>query len=719
MTPIETFLEVADGARKSGSGWSAKCPAHKDSKASLSITEGADGKVLLFCHAGCDFSSIVKAHGLEEGDLFPPKDREGRRIVAEYPYTDEAGVELFQAVRFEPKDFRQRHRGRGCAWTWSLNGARRVLYRLPELQAGVKAGTTVYVVEGEKDVEAIRSLGLVATCNPMGAGKWRGEYAEVLRGAHVVVIADKDEPGRKHAATVEASLRDKASSVHVVEVAEGKDAAAWIALGASREDFERLAEATVEQVAQAGESAASAPAKATAGTQAERPRPVIDRTESDVGNAERFVAQHGELARFCHVWGTWLLYDTRRWRKDETLQVEQLARRTVRAIYAEANEARSEDLRKKLAAHAMRSEQAGRLRAMVSLATSDLPVAPGELDADPWALNVENGTINLKTQDLGPHRREDFLSKVIPVRYDPQARCPTWEAFLERIFSGNAVMIGFVQRAVGYSLTGDTSEQCLFLLHGSGSNGKTTLTEVLRQLGGEYARQADFATFLEREHDGARNDLAALKGARIVTANEADARRAFSESVVKLVTGGDTITARFLFKEFFEFRPEFKLWLAANQRPRIKGTDHAIWRRIKLVPFDVTISDEERDPHMVEKLAAELPGILAWALRGLADWQEKGLAVPAEVKDATAAYRAEEDQVGRFVGDRCILDPQASETVKALFAAYVKWCEAVGEQPVSQKALGQRLDEMGFEEGRTERARLRRGLHLVRERDDA
>lgn len=248
MTPLETVLETVEGARKSGNGWSAKCPAHEDRNPSLSITPGADGKVLLFCHAGCDFASIVKGLGLEEGDLFPPKDREGRRVVAEYSYVDETGADLFQAVRFEPKDFRQRHREPNGAWSWNLNGTRRVLYRLPELVEGVKAGATVFVVEGEKDVEALRSLGLVATCNPMGAGKWRDDYAAWLRGACVVVIADKDEPGRKHAAVVEASLRGKAAAVRVVEVPEGKDAADWIAKGATRADFEKLCPAPERRV---------------------------------------------------------------------------------------------------------------------------------------------------------------------------------------------------------------------------------------------------------------------------------------------------------------------------------------------------------------------------------------------------------------------------------------------------------------------------------------
>ena len=239
MTPIETVLEVIGGARRSGSGWSAKCPAHEDRAPSLSISEGDDGRVLLYCHAGCPFASIVRAAGLEEGDLFPPKDQNGKRVVAEYAYKDERGAELFRVVRFEPKDFRQKRRV-GDAWVWNLNGTRRVLYRLPELLEGVKAGATVYAVEGEKDVEALRSLGLVATCNPMGAGKWRDEYADALRDARVVVIADRDEPGRKHAAAVLESLSGKAASLAVVEVETGKDAADWIAAGATREDFEGL-----------------------------------------------------------------------------------------------------------------------------------------------------------------------------------------------------------------------------------------------------------------------------------------------------------------------------------------------------------------------------------------------------------------------------------------------------------------------------------------------
>lgn len=290
--------------------------------------------------------------------------------------------------------------------------------------------------------------------------------------------------------------------------------------------------------------------------------------------------------------------------------------------------------------------------------------------------------------------------------------CPRWVGFLDRIFDHNAALIAFMQRTFGYALTGLTTEQVLFLLYGLGANGKSTLLEALRRLGGEYARQADFTTFLETDHEGARNDVAALKGARIVMAVEADSRRALSESVVKQITGGDIIAARFLYGEFFEFKPELKLFLAANHKPHIRGTDLAIWRRIRLVPFNVTIGESERDPHLVEKLEAELPGILAWAVRGCADWQEKGLSAPPEVADATADYRADEDQVGRFIDDCCVMDPQATVRASDLFAAYRKWCEVVGEKESSQKAFGQRLEEKGFKAGRNNRARFWTGIHL-------
>lgn len=250
---------------------------------------------------------------------------------------------------------------------------------------------------------------------------------------------------------------------------------------------------------------------------------------------------------------------------------------------------------------------------------------------------------------------------------------------------------------MGYSLTGHTSEQVLLLLYGIGANGKSTFLETVRALLGDYATQADFTTFLKRESDGARNDLARLVGTRFVSAVEAEAGKPLAEALVKQLTGGDTITARFLFREFFDFRPAFKLWLAANHKPTITGGDHGIWRRMRLVPFTVTIPEAERDAKLTSKLAAELPGILAWAVRGWLAWRAAGLGLPPEVQAATASYRDEMDALGPFLDEATAAVDGARITAKELYEAYEAWCAANGERPRSQKGFAMSLRERGFE----------------------
>jgi len=257
-------------------------------------------------------------------------------------------------------------------------------------------------------------------------------------------------------------------------------------------------------------------------------------------------------------------------------------------------------------------------------------------------------------------------------------------------------VIGFIQRAVGYALTGCTSEQVLFFLYGLGANGKTTLIEVLRALLGDYAMQASFATFAERRGDGPRNDVARLAGARLVAASEAGEGTRFDEGLIKQLTGSDAVTARFLYGEDFEFHPAFKLVLAANHKPAIRGTDRAIWRRIHLVPFTVTIPEGERDPQLLGKLTAELPGILRWALDGCLAWQRDGLGAPVAVRSATLRYREEMDTIGAFLDEACRLHASGRVRAGALYPRYQAWCERVGERALSQRKLGERLAERGL-----------------------
>lgn len=433
---------------------------------------------------------------------------------------------------------------------------------------------------------------------------------------------------------------------------------------------------------------------------------------TDAGNAERFLAHAGERFAYVHAWGSWLHYDGVRWQRDGSGAAVREALATLRATAVEAEKVPDEEHRGAMLKHALDSESSARIGAMLTLGQAMLPVATEDLDRDPDLLNVANGTLDLRTGELRPHDRDDWLTRLAPVEYDADATCPLWESFLDRVMGSNERLITFLQRAVGYSLTGHTNEQILLLLYGVGANGKSTFLETLRAILADYSAITDFNTFMKRDSEGARNDLARLVGTRLVSAVEAEAGKPLAEALVKQLTGGDTITARFLFKEYFDFKPQFKIWLAANHKPNVRGSDHGIWRRIRLVPFTVTIPEAERDPRLTQKLVGELPGILAWAVRGCVAWRRHGLSMPPEVLAATASYREEMDRFGGFFEEVCVVEDGAIVTAKELYEAYQRWCEANGERARSKKALAMVLRERGFEAFRTKRARCWRGLRL-------
>jgi putative DNA primase/helicase len=338
---------------------------------------------------------------------------------------------------------------------------------------------------------------------------------------------------------------------------------------------------------------------------------------------------------------------------------------------------------------------------MVDLARDEpgTPISHTDLDADPWLFNVLNGTLDLRTGELQPHDRGDLITKLAPVTFDPDAECPQWDAFLQRITGGDENLIRFLQRAAGHTLTGDISEQCLFFLHGRGQNGKTTFIETLMTLLGDYAQKAPTQMLIAKPN-AIPNDIARLPGARFVVAAEVEEGRPMAESLVKDLTGGDTLVARFLHQEYFEFRPSHKLWIYGNHRPLIQGTDEGIWRRIHLIPFDVWIPPGERDTRLIEKLRAELSGILNWAVRGCLEWQEHRLGTPEAVHQATSEYRSEMDVLGRFIEERCITQPDAQGRADELYRAYCDWCQANGEDSKTGTAFGRRLKERGFDKRR-------------------
>jgi putative DNA primase/helicase len=433
----------------------------------------------------------------------------------------------------------------------------------------------------------------------------------------------------------------------------------------------------------------------TTTTTVDAPHP--DAEFNDIGNAERFMNFFWTRIVFVPELGKWRNWTGKRWVDDDDEAIRN-ARAVARSWFDDLAHESDGGRQKRILAHAQKSSSTNSLQAMLVIARAlGMTVPLHEWDKDPMLLGTPSGAIDLRTGAAlspDPWRR---ISKVAGADFDPGAKAPTWSAFLDRIFDGDVAMIAFLQRAIGYSLTGNTSEECLFLCHGTGANGKSKLIGTLRALLGDYGRDCAAKTLLARREDGIPNDVARLAGARFVSAIETEDGKRLAEAMVKAMTGGDRIVARFLHREFFEFKPEFKVWLATNHKPTIRGTDNAIWRRIRLIPFAVTIPEAEWDRNLLAKLVGELPGVLAWAVRGCVDWQRDGLQSPEPVRAATAAYREDMDRLGQWVEERCIISPTVRVKASFAYKDYREWSEARGEQPITMAAFGNRVGERGFE----------------------
>jgi len=414
---------------------------------------------------------------------------------------------------------------------------------------------------------------------------------------------------------------------------------------------------------------------------------------TDTGNAIRLKLRYGDKLRWVKEWG-WLAFDGRRWQHDREGLAIRFAKDTARGIYQEAARAGDDDRSKAIAKFAGISLNRNRIEAMLNLAIDLMPARPNDFDSDPYILCVNNGLLDLRSGELRPHDPGVTVTKLSPVDYDPEATCPTWLAFLDRVLESDYELIDSIQRAVGYSLTGNISEQKLIFLYGSGANGKSTFLKTILNLMGDYGKQA--APQLLLKGDRHPTEIADLQGARFVATVEVEEGKQMAEVLVKQMTGGDMVKARFMRGDFFEYEPTHKIWLAANHKPPITGTDNAIWRRIKLIPFEVTIPEAEQDKHLIEKLKTELPGILAWAVRGCLAWQQIGIAFPDRVDKATEAYRAEMDLVAQFLEECCVINSLASVGASVLYGEYCKWCDQYREKPEKQKAFSMRLKERGF-----------------------
>lgn len=439
---------------------------------------------------------------------------------------------------------------------------------------------------------------------------------------------------------------------------------------------------------------------------------------SDAGNGELLASLNKDELIFDHSRRKWLLWRGQWWSADVDGKILLRAKAAARYRHQRAKSLPDEQ-REKESEWAAHSESRPRMLAALECAASEPALADSgqNWDTDPWLLGVKNGVVDLRKGQLRDGRPQDRISIHSGVGFDPKADCPRFKLFLSQVFDGQAALIDFIQRAVGYTLTGDTSEQCLFMCFGEGSNGKTTLFEVFRQVLGDYATDTPFSTFEDQARSSIPNDIAALKGRRLVTASETNNGTLLNTARIKALTGGDKITARFLYGELFSFRPVAKFWLAFNHKPQITDNSYGLWRRVRLIPFLHQFGENEQDKHLLQKLYAEAPGVLNWMIEGCLRWRADGFNAPPCVIEASQMYREECDRVGEFIQECCELHPSATVSVADLYEAYQQWDNPNGESTsVTNISFKQQLETKGIFQARVghQRTRMWSGLRLLK-----
>ncbi|HBI6962783.1 TPA: hypothetical protein K8N27_001137 [Clostridium perfringens] len=711
----------------------AKCPCHNDKNASLTISYNSkEEKTMLYCHAGCNTKDIVESVGLKMSDLFDkPLEVEDKHksafekdIEAIYKFYDENGDLAYEKIRKKGKKFLHRRYIDGeTVWgmeegiytetfpgskSWSIKerpgakkayypGQEQLLYNLPNVIKGIKEEQTIFITEGEKDSDSLITRGLIATTTSIGATKgdlgkkWPSRFNSFFKGANVVLLPDNDEPGKRFMEHIAIELKNIANNIKIVELpdlSKKEDITDWLEYGNDIYDLQALVKRTDEFIEFKGNI-------------------IYDYNWSDVGNAERLISLHGKDIKFNVNSGKWYVWNGVNWELDNSFKVENLYRIVLRRfqnaipnINISDDEIATKKQQEKAKSFVLRNETDGKIKSVLNQAKTFKGINFMESDKDDYLFNTPNGTINLRDLSQKKHDRKDLITQCSNYSFNRENdKCPNWIAFLNRIFCGDQELINYVQKAVGYSLTGDMSEQCLFMLWGGGANGKSTFVKALEDIMGSYAATIKGETLMEKNgQDGARGDLARLTNKRVVIASELQEGQVFNEPLLKVLSAGETLPVRFMYQEEFMLKPKFKLWIMTNKKPKVKGNDHGIWRRWRMIPFKYKFTEKEKDPNFYEeKLKPELEGILLWAITGYQMWKEQGFEAPKEVMEAVEDYKMDMDQVARFIEDCCFIRDDAECTGSAMYDEYLNWCINEGENyKMTNHKLARDLKEKGF-----------------------
>lgn len=722
---IQDVLSGLNNARKTGpDSWKASCPVpghgrgRGDQNPSLSISL-EDDKVLWHCKAGCSQEDVLAALDL------PQPGRNGSRETARWTIRNPSGRAVATHIRYDNQDGSK-------DVVWERNGTKGLkglklrdmpLYGVEKL-ADLPDKELVVLCEGEKATDAARRAGYNAVGTTCGA-----EVTPCMEVLHpldcfsVVIWPDNDAPGRKHMESIAPILSGLGVTPRWVQWADAPpkgDAA-----DTTHEHIQQLVEGATEEMPDRMRALAEDEKPVSYELDAENVTSTVlqvllpDR-HTEGGAGDRFADQHHNGLRYCRAWGVWLHWAGSHWQRDATGEAERRAKDTIMGLYGAASQEQNNDQRGKLVTWARKLDTPHAARAILNWAETDerIAVRPEDLDQDLWALNFTNGTLDLQTGTFREHRQDDLITFCVPHEYDPDALCSTWDAHLEHFLPDPDVRRQ-VQRDLGLSLTGAQLDEVLSIWYGTGSNAKSTTAEVLRQILGDYATAAAPNLLIAKKHESHPTELADLFGKRMVTSEEVPEGSSLDEAKVKSLTGGGTQKARYSRRDFFSFPRTWSVFLDCNHQPRIRGSDDGIWRRVRIIPWTVSAkgwSGRRPQDEVIASLLAEAPGIVAWMVRGLQDWQEDPTWIAEAVTAATAEYRNEQDRVARFIGECCEVRPAYRVPIGQLYEAYVRWCEEVGDDTLKKRTFGQRLTDMGYRDGKDNdraRTRVRRGLRLM------
>lgn len=753
LTPLEVseyYRVRMPGLEQRGNEWRAGCPIHKGKDPNFSVNAETG---LWMCHSQCGRGGSV--YDLEmalSGSDFYDAAREVRRIVgrpdprpiepepeikwglsgwqheylrrriekveaehgwkhgATYPYFEADGRFAYVKVRFidkqNDKTFRQYALSSNGGWVARKKaGKHPILYRLNTLATADE----IFIVNGEKAADrGAAELGIVTTCSPDGEGKWCAEYTKPLIGKRIRIVVDRDDKGETHGKVVSEALARHAPEVKIIRlpgVPPKGDLWDWIEAGGTAEQLRALADG-----AKPVEWEPNPPQGSTLVENlpqvAERKFPLLEFMRNDTGNASRLILKFGDRLRYCPAMRKWLCWDGRRWAVDDKGVARRLAKQAMLDYLAEATEAEDKDHM----AFAYHSLDARRIANLLTMAECELVVTPAELDTHPFLINFLNGTVDLRTGQLTPHNPAHFITKLVHHNYNPRAACPLFLSVIARMMGNHPDasepeldraerMVNYLQRALGYSLTGTTEEKAVFVPFGTGNNGKTTLLSTFLLLLEEYSVLLQVDTLMARqESNNTQADLADLRGARFVMTSETEEGQRLSQGKLKRITQGmGKIKATRKYENPIEFPETHKLWMDTNAKPMIRAADdQATFNRLHPIPFTVTIPPEEIDKSLPRKLLAEAEGILAWAVEGAKLWWRDGLGKPPEVVAANDDWRAENDQLGRFIEECCVVAGSFSGKARQLYECYRTWAEGAGENAITETLFGRRLKDRGF-----------------------